>query len=201
VAKPYKRKDSSFWWIAPWINGVQVRQSSGERDYDRAVRKLKILEGKIAANAPITAKTDRDSFATLLELVRVDYKINKRRSLYDLELRLDRQLIPALGHLPAAKAWVELDNYILSRQEAGVANGTINNELRIVRRAYNLGAEKGLVSYNPKIKLLTGAGARDGYYSPEEFKIVLANGNSLLRNILTVAYITGWRLRSVLRLQ
>jgi integrase len=201
VAKPFKRNGSRFWWIAPWIDGRQVRQSSGETDYDRAERKLKILEGKIAANAPITARTDRDSFAALLELVRTDYKIKKHRSLYDLEKRIDVHLSPALGFLPAGKAWTELDRYIVARQESGVKNGTINNELRIVRRAYRLGLDRGMVSFKPPIQLLPPADARDGYYSPVEFKQLLAGASPLLRNILIVAYITGWRLRSILRLQ
>lgn len=201
MAKPYKRKDSRFWWIAPWIDGQQVRQSSGETDYDRAERKLKILEGKIAANAPINARTDRDSFASLLELVRTDYKIKKHRSLYDLEKRIDVHLAPALGHLPSGKAWIEMDNYILERQQSGVTNGTINNELRIVRRAYRLGIRKGIVSHVPAIDMLPGADPRDGYYSPENFKAVLVSTSPLLRNILTVAYITGWRLKSILRLE
>jgi len=203
MAKPYKRKDSKCWWIAPWIEGQQVRQSSGETNYDLALRKLRILEGKIAANAPITPKTDRGSFAALLELVRTDYKIKNRRSLYDLEKRLDVQLISRLGHLPAPKAWTELDNYILARKQEGASNGTINNELRIVRRAYKLGERKGLVSYAPHIEMLPDGEPRDGYYSPAEFKDVLARcGNDeLLKDILITAYITGWRLRSIFRLE
>lgn len=183
------------------IKGRQVRQSSGEIEYEAAERKLKILEGKIAANAPITAKTDRGSFAALLELVRTDYKIKNRRSLYDLEKRIDVALIPAMGSLPAGTAWKDLDTYILKRREEGVKNGTINNELRIVRRAYRLGARKGLVSYVPTIEMLPDADARDGYYSPKDFKLMLAAAPPLLSNIMTVAYITGWRLRTVLKLQ
>jgi len=208
MAKPYKRKDSRFWWIAPTINGVQVPQSSGETDYDRAERKLKILEGKLAANAPITARTDRDSFASLLELVRTDYKIKKNRSLYDTEKRIDKALIPFMGHLPAGKAWLEIDNYILARQNGEIgkrqrkaSNATINRELAIVRRAYRLGERKGLVSHVPHIEKLPEGTERDGYYLPGEFQSVLANAEPLVRNILTVAYTTGWRMRSIFRLQ
>jgi integrase len=208
MAKPYKRKGSRFWWIAPWIEGRQVPQSSGETDYDRAERKLKILEGKLAANAPIKATTDRGSFAALLEVVRTDYKIKRRRSLYDCEKRIDKALVPLLGHLPAGKAWEELDQYILARQngEPGkrrrkASNGTINNELRIVKRAYRLGALKGLVSFVPHIEMLPDGPERDGYYSRAEFDALMAAAPPLVRNILTVAYITGWRLRSILRLQ
>lgn len=77
MSNPYRRKDSPYWWIAPWIDGQQVHQSSSETDWDKALRKLRILEGKIAANAPIGPRTDRDSFAVLLELVRTDYKLKK----------------------------------------------------------------------------------------------------------------------------
>src|SRR6266481_3096685 len=103
MAKPYRRKGSRFWWIAPWIQGKQVPQSSKETDYARAERHLKILEGKIAANAPISPKTDRASFAVLFELVRKDYKIKRRATLCNLEARIDRHINPAIGHLPVAK--------------------------------------------------------------------------------------------------
>src|SRR5262245_38089855 len=126
MARPYRRKGSRFYWIAPFIQGRQVRQSSKETDYDRALRKLKILEGKIAANAPITPVTDRGIFASLLELVRLDYKIKRRRSLYDLEKRIDVAIAPILGHLPAPKAWEQLEEFILARQTDKVKNATIN---------------------------------------------------------------------------
>lgn len=200
MAKPYRKPKSPFWWIAPTIDGVQVHQSSGEREYDAADRKLKILEGKVAANAPITAHTDRGSFKELLELVRTSYKVNRRRNLYTVEKIIDVAL-KCLHHLPAAKAWLELDNYIVERREkGGVQDGTINNELRVVRFAYRLGARKGLVSFVPPIAMLPIADARDGYYAPKEFKYLLTFCSPLLASILTVAYITGWRLKSVLRL-
>ena len=203
MAKPYRRTGSQFWWIAPWIDGRQVRQSSGETDFKRAADKLKILEGKLAAKAPINAKTDRGSFAALLELVRVDYKIKKRRTLYDCEKRIDEALVPVLGHLPAGRAWQHLDEYILSRQTGKypVKNATINLELAIVKRAYRLGERKGFVSFVPHFEMLPKSPERDGYYPPAVFDAVLERATPLLRNILTVAYITGWRLKSILRLE
>lgn len=209
MAKPYRRKGSRFWWIAPWIDGKQVPQSSREIDYDRADRKIKILEGKLAANAPITARTDRDSFAALLELVRTDYKIKRRRSLYDLEYRIDLKLVPVLGHLPAGKAWQELDEYILSRQNEtdkdgkplNIQNATINRELAIVKRAYRLGLKKGMVSFVPEIEMLPEENERENYFSRDQFAGVLELCPPQVRCILRVAYVTGWRLDSILNLE
>ncbi len=201
MAKPYRRRGSRFYWIAPWIEGKQVPQSSGETDYDRADRKLKILEGKIAANAPITARTDRDTFAALLELVRTDYKIKRRRSLYDLEKRIDVALVPVLGRLPAGKAWQEIPGYILGRQEDEIQNATINRELAIIRRAYRLGLRSGMVSFVPFIEMLPEENERENYFSKEQFAAIVAIASPLIGNILTVAYVTGWRIRSILRLE
>jgi integrase len=202
VAKPYRKAGSKYWWIAPFIDGLQVHQSSGETDYDAADQKIKILEGKIASGIAIHPKTDRGSFQQLLELVRSDYELKKRRSLYDLAKRIDVVIGPALGHLPAAKAHLELERYMLNRQKAGVANGTINNELRHIRRAYRLGKRKGLVSEIPVIEMLPNGEARDGYYTPREFnRLLTACPNPLVRNILIVGFITGWRMRSIFRLQ
>jgi integrase len=201
MAKPYRKPGSRFWWIAPFINGVQVHQSSKETDYKRAERKLKRLEGKIASHEPITAKTDRGSFQALLELVRANYKMKQRRTLSDLNWRIDKELSPALGHLPAASAWEDIEQYVEDRRRTGVTNNTINRELAIVRRAYRLGARRGLVSHIPYIEMLPGGDPREGYYTPQEFQAILRQSSELLRNILIVAFITGWRMRSIFRLE
>ena len=53
MAKPFRCQGPRFWWIAPTINGRQVPESSGETDYGKAERRLKILEGKTASNSAI----------------------------------------------------------------------------------------------------------------------------------------------------
>ena len=202
MAKPYKRKESRFWWIAPWIKGQQVRQSSGETDFSRAERKLRILEGKIAANAPITPRTDRNSFAALLEAVRTDYKIKRRRSLSDLERRIDKHLIPFLGHFATNKVTRDmLAEYTLSRQTDDASNASINRELAIVKRAFKLGLESGSVSAIPKIELLPEDNTREGFFSVESFRSVLKHSNPLLCDVLTAAYFTGWRIQSIIGLE
>lgn len=203
MAKPYKRKGSRFYWIAPWIQGRQVPQSSGETDYERAERKLKILEGKIASNAPITARTDRDSFAALLEAVKTDYAIKGRRSLKDMSLWIKNHLIPYLGHWPTQKInSLVISEYILHRQQASAANGTINRELTIVKRAFRLGLRSGAVSVVPHIELLPETAPRMGFFTEEAYRSILrATESETVRDILTCCYFTGWRIESVIALE
>lgn len=201
MAKPYLR--GRIYWIAPWINGKQVPQSTGCKDYTAADRKLKILEGKIAANAPITAKTDRESFACLLELVRQHYALKRYPSMYALQIRIKKHLMPALGHLPAAKVdTVTILNYMETRQAEGASDASINRELAIIKRGFKLGSFAGLVSTIPHIEMFQEDNARQGFFAPEAFQSALRHAtNDLLRGILIVAYYTGWRLSSVLKLE
>lgn len=203
MAKPYKRKGSRFWWIAPWIHGKQVPQSSGETDYDRADRKLKILEGKIAANVPLTPRTDRDSFQSLLEMVKTDYEIKGLASLKDVKFWLKNHVGPHLGHLPTSKVNAAvISEYIKTRQQEGSANGTINRELTIIKRAFKLGLRAGSVSYLPYIELLPEAPARSGFFTEEAFRSILRHTkNRELQDILLVCWFTGWRIDSVIRLE
>jgi integrase len=204
MAKPYRRKGSRFWWIAPTIRGVQVPQSSGETDHALAERKLKILEGKIASNSAITPRTDRGSFAALLEPVKTDYKIKRRRSEEDLIRRIDKHLVPALGHLPAGKITsTVIADYVLDRQRGKhpAANATINRELAIIKRAYHLGQRSGAVSAVPYIEMLPEDNARQGFFSDESFRSVLAHANETLKAAMIVAYYTGWRINSILNLE
>lgn len=202
MAKPYKRAGSKFWYIAPWIKGRQVPQSSGFTDYAQAERKLKVLEGKIADGAPINAQTDRETFDALLELVRADYQIKQRRSLYDTEKRIDLHISPRLGHLKTTLIPGLIRGYILSRRnEHGAKNATINRELAIIKRAFVLGKRDGMVSDVPYIEMLSEDEPRRGFFTPTQFNYAVTNSSALLGDILTVAYTTGWRIESILRLQ
>lgn len=202
MAKPYRRKESRFWYIAPMINGAQIPQSSGTTDYAEALRKLRELEGNIAAGKVVNAKADRGSFAELLTDVQVNYLIKQRRSTPDLKRRIEKHLEPSLGHLRAKHlSSAAINTYILERQNAGAANASINRELAIVKRAFRLGIVSGKVSRVPHIEMLPEENERDGYYSRAQLASVLKHCHALAGQILEFAYITGWRIRSILKLE
>ena len=203
MAKPYKRKGSRFYWIAPWIGSRQVPQSSGETDYDRAARKLKILEGKIAANAPITARTDRDSLEALLELVKTNYSIKGRATLHNVDGWIRLHIVPLIGNLPTQKVTsAVLSDYIQARQIQKAANASINRELAVIKRAFRLGMRAGTVSHVPFVEMLPEAEPRSGYFTEEAFRSVLRHTDRQdLKDILVCCYYTGWRIKSVLAME
>ena len=74
------------------------------------------------------------------DLVVEDYKISKKRSLDDLEYRIDKNLRKTFGTVRASMfSSTHVDNHIRSRRSAGASDATINREPAIVRRAFSLG--------------------------------------------------------------
>jgi integrase len=76
------------------------------------------------------------------------------------------------------------------------ANGEINRELALLRRAYKLGIESERIHRMPTIRLLTECNVRQGFFEPAEFDALLAKLPEDIRALATFAYHAGWRWRS-----
>lgn len=207
MAKPYRRKDSRFYWIAPMIGGVQRPRSSETTDYAEACAALKVLEGRIASGEPVTARIGRSLFSELLDDMITKYRVD-RRITDPKDPILKRDLLaklthirPAFGHLRTAQITKSVINkFVEDRQGSGAANSTINQELSAIKRAFRL-AYPDKVLVIPKITMLKENNDRDGYYEPEQFQQLAMRCDELTAAVLTVAYITGWRIQSIVTLQ
>ena len=78
MAKPYRRKDSAYWWISPTVNGVQINQSSKTTDYQEACNLQRRLEGKVAEGL-ITVQSHKVTIGELCDLHLSDMRQQKRR--------------------------------------------------------------------------------------------------------------------------
>ena len=75
----YRDPGSRFWFMAVYVNGKQVRQSTGETDERRARTKLRhrmaeVLRGEVIVN------DQRVTLGDLVTMVKTDYEVNRRRS-------------------------------------------------------------------------------------------------------------------------
>jgi len=202
MAKPYRRPGSKFWYIAPMINGVQVPQSSGTTVYAEALQKLRDIQGQVARGVPLKPDTGKGSFGELLKLVVTDYKMKGRASLEDLERRIDKHIQPSIGHLMAKDVQADtISQYALSLKESGASNASINRELAVIKRAFRLGIRAGKIIGQPYIEMLPEENARTGFFTEDQFRALIRHCLELLADILTVAYYTGWRIKSILRLE
>ena len=85
-------------------------------------------------------------------MVEKDYELNRYRSSVDIELRHRLHILPYFGKMKAVQInESDIDNYVLERRQENASNATINRELCTIKRAFNLGIQKRIVSDRPHI--------------------------------------------------
>jgi integrase len=190
--------ESAVWWLSYYANGRQVRESSQTTKESKARGLLRAKEGDAAKGLPVL-KVNRKTVGELLADVVADYKNHERDTTKKLEQRIRLHLLPFFGEANAAAVSDDrVRQYITERKAEGAANGTVNRELAILRRGYLL--NQRAVTVRPLIKLLKEDNARKGFFERAAFEAVRAALRPEYRPLLTIAYITGWRVASELLL-
>lgn len=185
----YRRPGTKKWWLKFYVDGKPVRVSSGKEDRDEALERLKT---RIAESKP----KDKRSIGVLLDGLIDDYKINDK-SVEWAELVVDTHLRPYFGSMRAEKlSKQDVRTYILKRKNLGRKNATINREVSLLRRAFNLAD----VPF-PKVQKLEENNVRRGFQSPESFARLLSELPEHLRPIAVFAYETGCRRGEILGLK
>jgi integrase len=126
-----------------------------------------------------------------------DYRINRRRSLPDVERHIRLHLGPFFRRRRmAAITTADVRRYVLRRQEEGARNATINRELSVLKRAFTLAISGGALPSQPRIPLLREDNVRRGFFEPDEFVAVRRRLPRDLADFVSFLYTTGWRWRS-----
>jgi integrase len=163
-----------------------------------AERVLKQREGDLAHGRVLYTPADRVLFDDLAADFIRDYQVNGKRSLWKAEKSVER-LTQFFGGWRAVNITTQqVRAYIVQRQKAGLANGTINRELAALKRAFRLAVKAKVLSHDhvPDITLLKEASPRRGFFERAQFEAVRRHLPAALKPLVTVAYITGWRMRS-----
>jgi len=197
----YKR--GKTWWIKYYRNGRPMRESTGSPKETIARTLLRQREGDVSRGLPITTQTNRVTFEEATADVVNDYKVNGKRSLSDVERRIKKHLTPFFqGRRLAAITTADVRRYVDARQTEQAANAQINRELAVLKRSFTLAMQANKLMFKPHIPMLREDNVRTGFFEPEQFAGVRAHLPEFLRPVVTVAYITGWRIPSeVLSLQ
>lgn len=200
--RKYKRADGTVghtntWWCKIYVNGQAVRlntHATTER-HARDFMASKEVDGK--RGLPVLPKVNRKTVGELLDDVLEDYRNQGHDSLTDAEGRVRNHLRPVFGNWNAAGVTdAEVRKYVADRKAAGAANATVNRELALLRRGYTL--NERTVTVRPKIEMLKENNARKGFFERAQYETVRAALPCELRELLTVAYVTGWRIQSEL---
>ena len=171
---------------------------------------------------------DRDlgSFATttdppvsaLFDSLVLDYQTNNSKSVAWAELVVRVHLRPFFGSMKASKVGTdEIQKYIAARREPTIrtlengrkrsmppaANATINRELSILRRTFNLAKQSTppKIRTAPYIPMLTENNVRQGFFEDPDFIAIRRELPDELKPLITFALYSGCRKGEILRLQ
>ena len=219
------KRRGQIWWIRYYKNGKRHEESSGSTKEGEAKSLLRLREGDIERGVAITPKVGRIRFDEAVADVLNDYRTNRKRSLDDVERRIEKHLKPFFGNRRMASVTTaDIREYIASRQKettvarkaysftardgtarhvpeqrrttTGVSNGEINRELTALKRMFNLAIQAGKLLQKPHIPLLREDNVRVGFFERDQFLAVLARLPDQVQPAATFAYITGWRIDS-----
>lgn len=128
------RKRGAIWQLRYYRNGVRHEESSRSKSKEIARDLLRRREGAIADGVPVTAKLNRFRFEEAANDLITEYKVNKRRSLDELERRIEKHLAPFFGGRRMASITTpDVRTYIEQRQAA----------TEITKKAYTIKRKDG----------------------------------------------------------
>lgn len=195
----FKQEGSRFWWVCYSVNGKPVRESSKSEKITDAQNLLKKRNGEAESGNLIPPKIQRITVAELYDAVLTDYK-NNGQAFEWAEMRWEKHVEPFFGHMRAANVGTDqLAAYIAKRKEEKAANGTINRELALLRRAFTLGykSRPRKVSFLLDLSnhLLEENNVRTGFVDEAQYAVLCEKsaGKLWLRTMLALGYTYGFR--------
>lgn len=181
-----------------------------------AKTKVKKLAGEEAQGKKRVAEPTKDvRVGMLLDLVIEDYRSGRQKTIADVKSKIEHGLRPFFGHMLADQVntleiqrWVTWRSSHRLRKSANrdhdeLSPASINRELSILRRAFQIGYERQpqLVEKIPPIKKLAEGSARKGFVTPEQYRALMQELPPHLRGITCVAYHVANRKGELLRLE
>lgn len=188
------------WWVYYSDHGRMIRESSHSKDKDDASKLLKRRLAAVARGEDVSTADVRVD--ELLDDLVQDYEINGK-SLAWAKIVV-AHLRPHFGRYRAARiGTAQVNSYILKRRGQGIANGTINRELALLRSSFYMAmrCEPAKVARVPFIAKLKEAEARKGFFEKRDFDAIAVHLPIDIRDVATFARETGCRRSEILAIQ
>jgi len=195
----YKRKDSAQWWIKITVNGRRIQKSTGTDDKNAAQEYHDRLKSELWEQTRLGVKPGylwQD--AVLRWLKETEHKASRVHDLKHL-----RWLDKHLNGLKLSDINRDcLDSITQARLASGVANGTVNRMLAVIRSILR----KSVIEWEwldkvPKIRLLAEPKRRIRYITRDEAARLIYELPYHLSAMATFSLETGLRQSNVMGLQ
>jgi integrase len=189
----YKR-GRLYWYKFMW-NGELVRESTKQGN-DRLARQMEAAHRTSLAKGEVGIR-EKKPVPTLCEFC--SKRIEPWAKVRPSWLWYRSGIRPLSAYKPIAGTKLDsitgecIADYVGHRQSGGLEAGTINRELRVLRRCLRLAVEWGVLERAPKVQMLRGEKRRERVVSEEELLRYLACGSPLLADVVATLNDTGLR--------
>jgi integrase len=180
-----------------WVGGKPLKRSARTTSRAVASKQLEHWKAQIRQGTYVP-DADQTRFEDLATLLIEEYRANGRKSLDRVKAAVDHLKEFFTGWRAQAISTDRILAYVRHRQQLHAANATINRELAALKRMFRLGERAGRIVRRPFIDLLQEHNARTGFFERADCDAVLAQLPDDLQPVFTVAYLTGWRVKSEL---
>jgi integrase len=186
-------REQSIWWIRYQVDGRV--QCVTTRSTDRAIAEHLLRTRAIPCAVPVVVPPAAPlGFDEAVEDLLADYRMNGKRSLRTVTLRINKHLRPIFrGQALPAITTSRVRDYILHRQAEGASNATVNRDLIVIKRLFSLAVRDGKLPTKPYIPLLREQNIRRGFFEVDQFLTIRRHLPAHMQNIAAFAFITGWR--------
>jgi integrase len=194
-----------YFYLAYYLpNGFQKTESSRSTLKTVAQEMLRDRLEKIRQGLYCETPPRKVTFQMLADDLLADYRINRRHTIRDAESRIENHLRPFFGsYLAAAITTEKAREYLLLRRAEGAADGTIEQELSLLRKGFSLAsrATPPKVARVPYIQMPRCDNVRKGFIEHEAYIQLLTALPEYLRPVVTMAYSTGMRRGEIVSLR
>ena len=188
----FKQPGCNTFTIQCYDHGKRIREYTGLTDYKAAQQHLRqtlerIGKGTYVTPSRVKPKLVRDLFSGLER----DYIIMGRKTLKTARARWRRHVEPHFGDIIAQNVSdKDVESYVDRRLEQSAKNGSINNELALLRRMLVLGK----IKERPEFKKLKENNVRVNFVEDKDYSALTSRASELwLRCFLELAFAYGWR--------
>jgi integrase len=186
----------STYWLKFYQDGDVVRMSSGSEDEKVARRMLREHVAKVALKQPLVVRSLRVGYKELRDDLLSHYRATGSRDVREAQARLRHVDDFFTGWRAAQISSTAITEYIVERQTAGAANGTVNREVEVLLKMLRLGMEHHKVALLPIVHKPKESAPRAGFFEREAFEAVRRLLPLDLQVAVTIAYTYGWRMQS-----
>ncbi len=147
----------------------------------------------------------RIKFSEFSQVYLANYAKGNKRSWRDDQYRLDANLVPHFGRLELQDITpLEIEKYRARRLDEGVSKSTVNREITILKKMFNLAIDWNYAQQNPvlKVKLYSEKDTmKERILTDEEENKLLCECPDFLKPIIITGLHTGMRRGEILNLE